>query len=200
MNKQIAITTQCLLCFFVLMLPLKTIHGMERAALQRGGTFFIRHCSGCHSLKYTSYQRIANDLSLPQVGSDNLLQVSLPESDAKHWFGKMPPDLSLTARVRGKSWIKEYLTSFYPDKKRPFGVNNWLLTDSSMPDVLAPFKKHLFQKNSNRQLFDTTLEDVVSFLAYVAEPASLIRYQIGFVALSFLFVFGILFMVLKRIS
>jgi ubiquinol-cytochrome c reductase cytochrome c1 subunit len=184
----------------LLLLHFKTIHGMDKSALQRGATFFITYCSGCHSLKYTSYQRIADDLSLPQAGSDNLLEVSLPESDAKHWFGQMPPDLSLTARVRGKIWIKKYLTGFYPDKTRPFGVNNRLLPDSSMPNVLAPLKQHLFQKNSSQQLFDTTLEDAISFLAYIAEPASLIRYQTGFFALSILFVLGILFMVLKRIS
>ncbi len=184
---------------FLLLVHLKIVYAMDKAALQRGAVFFMNYCSGCHSVKYTTYQRIADDLSLPQAGSDNLLEVSLPEQDARHWFGQMPPDLSLTARVRGKIWIKEYLTSFYPDEKRSFGVNNRLIIDSSMPDVLAPFKRRLFQSNTNRQLFDTTLEDVVSFLAYVAEPASLLRYQTGFFVLSFLFIFGMFFIVLTHI-
>jgi ubiquinol-cytochrome c reductase cytochrome c1 subunit len=55
---------------------------------------------------------------------------------AEAWFGTTPPDLSLVARSKGTDWIYTYLRSFYKDNSRPFGVNNKVLTNVTMPDVL----------------------------------------------------------------
>ena len=181
----------CLVCILV-MSNMQAAHAIEQAKLQRGALFFMNYCSGCHSLKYMRYSRMAHDLCLPTTGSDDPLQNSLPEQDATHWFGQMPPDLSLTAREKGPTWITTYLTSFYPDNTRPFGVNNRLVSDSSMPDVLAPLKEHVNQGYMSQQTLDDTIQDVVSFLVYVAEPARLVRYRMGFFVMFFLFVFGLL--------
>ena len=43
---------------------------------------------------------------------------------SKEAFGISPPDLSLIVRSRGADWVYTFLTSFYRDDSRPFGVNN----------------------------------------------------------------------------
>src|SRR5579859_7066275 len=80
-------------------------------SLQRGARNFMNYCSGCHSLKYVRYNRMATDLEIPEAElSANLMftsdkpfdtiNSSMPP-DAEAWFGKQPPDLSLMARARG---------------------------------------------------------------------------------------------------
>jgi ubiquinol-cytochrome c reductase cytochrome c1 subunit len=119
----------------------------DRASLQRGAALYMNYCSGCHSLKYLRYSRMAEDLGLSEEEvMQNLnftgakfgeqIQVSLNEADANKWFGKMPPDLSLISRVRGSDWIYTYLKSFYLDESRPLGWNNKLFPNASMPNPL----------------------------------------------------------------
>jgi ubiquinol-cytochrome c reductase cytochrome c1 subunit len=123
-------------------------------SLQRGARNFMNYCSGCHSLKYLRYNRMAADLKIPEpelVG--NLMFTSdkpfdginsaMPV-DADGWFGKQPPDLSLMARERGTDYICAFLKSFYIDKSRPWGVNNLYLPNAAMPDVL--YERHGAQK------------------------------------------------------
>jgi ubiquinol-cytochrome c reductase cytochrome c1 subunit len=119
----------------------------DQASLQRGAQLYMNYCSGCHSLKYMRYSRIAEDLGLSeQEVMDNLnftgakfgeqVKVSMPHDPAGKWFGKMPPDLSLISRVRGSDWIYTYLKSFYLDESRPLGWNNKLFPNASMPNPL----------------------------------------------------------------
>jgi ubiquinol-cytochrome c reductase cytochrome c1 subunit len=119
----------------------------DRASLQRGAQLYMNNCSGCHSLKYLRYSRIAEDLGLSEeevMGNLNFtgakfgeqIQVSMPHDPATKWFGKMPPDLSLISRVRGSDWIYTYLKSFYLDESRPLGWNNKLFPNASMPNPL----------------------------------------------------------------
>lgn len=118
-------------------------------SLQRGARNFMAYCSGCHSLKFVRYSRIADDLKISDELRDSLLVKpgakftdyvvsSMPEKDATEWFGKAPPDLSLTARSRGPDWIFNFLTTFYADPaSRQTGVNNLQLPGTAMPHVLA---------------------------------------------------------------
>ena len=83
-------------------------------SLQRGARNFMNYCSGCHSLKYLRYNRMAEDLKIPESELKNLMfttdksfegvQSALPP-DAEGWFGKQPPDLSLMARARGVDYL-----------------------------------------------------------------------------------------------
>ncbi len=150
--------------------------GSDNLSVQRGAVFFMNYCSGCHSLRYLR---------------PNPVMVSLPEPDARQWFGRMPPDLSLTARERGPVWLFSYLTGFYPDHSRPFGANNTLVPDVAMPNVLYPLKGQINLEGD--------LHDVISFLVYVAEPERLVRYRIGLVVMAFLAVLGLLIYQLKRL-
>jgi ubiquinol-cytochrome c reductase cytochrome c1 subunit len=116
-------------------------------SLQRGARNFMNYCSGCHSLKYLRYNRMATDLKIPEAElAGNLMFTSekvvdtinsaMPK-DAEGWFGKQPPDLSLIARARGPDYLYSYMKGFYVDKTRPWGVNNLYLPSAAMPDVLA---------------------------------------------------------------
>jgi ubiquinol-cytochrome c reductase cytochrome c1 subunit len=119
-------------------------------SLQRGARNFMNYCSGCHSLKYLRYNRLAADLNIPEADvAGNLMFTSdkafdtinsgMP-NDAEGWFGKQPPDLSLMARARGKDYLYSYLKGYYVDKTRPWGVNNLYLPSTAMPHVLQPLQ------------------------------------------------------------
>ena len=97
------------------------------ASLQRGARNFMNYCSGCHSLKYVRYSRLAADLGISEQQVDRqpdvhratriarLHQAGMPPRMPQDWFGKAPPDLSLIARVAGRDWIYKFLKSFYAD-------------------------------------------------------------------------------------
>ncbi len=118
-------------------------------SLQRGARNFMAYCSGCHSLKYMRYSRVAEDLKISDDLRDSLLvkpgdkfsdyiKTSMPAADAQEWFGKPPPDLSLVARSRGTDWLFNFLTTFYADPASlQTGVNNLQLPGTAMPHVLA---------------------------------------------------------------
>jgi ubiquinol-cytochrome c reductase cytochrome c1 subunit len=119
------------------------------ASLQRGARNFMAYCSGCHSLRFVRYSRVAEDLKISEELRDQFLvkpgakfadyiSSSMPEKDATEWFGKAPPDLSLVARSRSPDWIFNFLTTFYADPaSRQTGVNNLQLPGTAMPHVLA---------------------------------------------------------------
>jgi len=116
------------------------------ASLQRGARDFMNYCSGCHSIAYLRYNRMGEDLKIPDKELTNLMFTSqkpfdgiesaMP-ADAADWFGKQPPDLSLMAREKGVDYIYSFLKGFYVDSTRPWGVNNVYLPGAAMPDVVA---------------------------------------------------------------
>jgi ubiquinol-cytochrome c reductase cytochrome c1 subunit len=119
----------------------------DTKSLQRGARDFMNYCSGCHSLTYLRYNRMAEDLKIPEADlKANLMFTSsngfdginsaMP-ADAAAWFGKQPPDLSLIARERGVDYLYSYLKGFYVDHSRLWGVNNLYLQGVAMPHVLA---------------------------------------------------------------
>ena len=217
------------------LLPI-VIDVQDKEKLQRGAKIFMNYCSGCHSLRYMRYNRMAKDLGLTTFTGDldsdllvnNLIftaakihdpiENSMPAADARQWFGRVPPDLSLSAREHGPEWLYTYLKSFYADTNRPFGANNALVPDVSMPNILAPLEGHVIAEQQTRgldyqlprrlvlveqgemsqQQFDSTLQDLVTFLVYVAEPVQLIRYRIGRVVILFLCIFLIVAYQLKK--
>jgi ubiquinol-cytochrome c reductase cytochrome c1 subunit len=202
----------------------------DRASLQRGAKLYMNYCSGCHSLKYLRYSRIAEDLGLTEdqvqanlnfTGSKagEQVQVALSEADAKQFFGKMPPDLSVIARVRGSDWISAYLKSFYLDETRPVGWNNTVFANASMPNPLwqmqglqhaeygapglggdRPVEKLVLAQPGTQTpaQFDQTVRDITTFLEYAGEPAALKRQSLGVWAVLFLAFFTFLAWLLKK--
>jgi len=133
-------------------------------SLQRGARNFTNYCSGCHSLKYVRYSRMATDLGI----SSDLLEKyllpagakpadyalsSMPTADAEAWFGKAPPDLSLIARSRGPDYLYQFLNTFYADPTKQTGANNLRLEGTAMPHVLSDLeglKRAVFKSEESK--------------------------------------------------
>lgn len=124
-----------------------TVDPSDTASLQSGAKWYMNYCYGCHSLQYARYQRVAEDLQIPEsIMLDNLvfgdqkigdlMENSMLDEDAKLFFGVVPPDLTLVSRVRQPEWVYTYLLTFYEDSSRPMGVNNKVFPDVGMPHAL----------------------------------------------------------------
>ncbi|MFT4058551.1 MAG: cytochrome c1 [Legionella sp.] len=204
----------------------------DKTSLQRGARSFMNYCSGCHSLKYLRYNRMAeglglfvnghldedllkNNLIFTQAAINDPIRIALPPEDARQWFGVIPNDLSLIARSKGIDWLYAYLQGFYEDNSRPFGTNNLLVPGVAMPNILGPLigekvlilqskeqAGHLLMVSKGElspQEMDRFLQDLVTFLAYVAEPTKIERQQIGPPVMSLLLILGLVMLCLKRI-
>ena len=116
------------------------------AAQRRGFKAFQMHCASCHSTHFQRYQRVADDLGVPEAElkqhmftgakPNDLIESAMTSEEAADWFGMAPPDLTMVSRVRGEDWVYTFLMSYYQDDKRPFGVNNLLSPYTNMPHVL----------------------------------------------------------------
>jgi len=196
----------------------------DTASLQRGATMFVNYCMGCHSAQYMRYGRLAEDLGLTdehveeflikgdQTVNDAMLS-SMPYDQAVEWFGKAPPDLSLTARSRTADWVYTFLRSYYLTDS---GWNNTLLANSAMPHILwelqgiqRPVMTTVTGENGETRSviesleldepglmspeeYDAAIVDITAFMAYIAEPAALDRLRMGPWVLLFLTVFTFL--------
>lgn len=193
------------------------------ASLQRGAKYFMNYCSGCHSLQYMRYnrlgvdleiddnptlsqQRLKNNLIFTQAKTGDTIKSNLHKKESLLWFGKTPPDLSLSIRARSANWVYNYLLSFYLDDTRPFGVNNSFIRNTAMPDPLATLRMdannyHNFNNTKDRLSLKITnrrtlylhsnksspkiptlkevVTDLVNFLVYTAEPTKNIRQSLG---------------------
>ena len=176
----------------------------DQKSLQNGAKLFMNYCSGCHSIGFMRYNRIGKDLNISDADVEKNLMFnskkigdqiisSMPDEGAIKWFGVTPPDLSLVARSKGTDWIYTYLRSFYKEESRPFGVNNKILVNASMPDVLWELKQ-----SKSAEDFDQDVRDITNFLDYVGEPAKLVRVDLGYKVLGFLFILFILSYLLKK--
>ena len=198
------------------------------ASLQRGSRLFFNYCSGCHSLQFMRYSRIAEDLKLDEkevqasliftgakIGDKATNQ--MPPALAATWFGKAPPDLSLEARAKGSDWIYHYLKSFYLDPSRPVGWNNTVFPNVSMPNPLwelqglqVAVKKGEGGESEIEKLeiktpgrvseaqYDEAVRDITAFLTYAGEPAALKRTSMGVWVLLYLAFFTFLAWLLKH--
>jgi ubiquinol-cytochrome c reductase cytochrome c1 subunit len=204
------------------------------ASLQRGATNYVNYCLGCHSLKYMRYSRMAEDLRIPDAQlrasliptgarpTDYMLS-TFPSAEAEAWFGKAPPDLSLTSRAKGTDYIFQFLKGFYVDSSKATGTNNLALDGASMPAVLSSLEgvkaavfaedpagaghaggKHVerfeqvVQGRLTPEEFDRFVRDTTNFLAYAGEPSQLQRRAIGIWVVLFLMVFTLFAWMLKK--
>jgi ubiquinol-cytochrome c reductase cytochrome c1 subunit len=196
----------------------------NQASLQRGARNFVNYCYGCHSAQYVRYNRVAQDLGLSdeQVIKNLMftgerptdkMQNAMSSTDAQHWFGKEPPDLSLISRSRGPDYIYTFLKSFYLDPARPTGVNNAVLPNAAMPHVLwelQGLQRKVERGNADKEgdiekeftgfeyatkgklspdEYDNFVRDIVNFLDYIGEPVQLERRHMGMWVVAFLLMF-----------
>jgi ubiquinol-cytochrome c reductase cytochrome c1 subunit len=202
-------------------------------SLQRGARNFMNYCSGCHSAKYVRFNTIGKYLGLSDEQlADNLMfnaektfetiNVSMRSNDAKRWFGTAPPDMSLMARSKGADYIFNFLQGFYVDPESPTGVDNRVLTGTSMPHVLwelQGFQKAVYSTHEDEDgamvehfdgfepvtsgslsddEFDDFVRDTTNFLAYIAEPIRSDRRKLGVWVMMFLIFFLIISSMLKK--
>ena len=199
----------------------------DKASMQRGAALFMNYCSGCHSLGFQRYSRMAEDLGLTEEQvMENLvftdakfgepITASMTADEGTKWFGKAPPDLSLVARNKlgGPDWTYTFLKSFYLDESRPSGWNNTVLAGASMPHVLWELQgsqrpiltadghvERLELVSPGRQSpveYDRTVRDLTNFLSYVGEPSAAKRRSIGVWVILFLTAFTLLAWLLKE--
>ncbi len=211
-------------------------------SLRRGAKLFVNYCLSCHSAAYMRYSRMGKDLGLTDEQVENnmmfvsnfdkldsgepkkigdLMTVAMTKKDAKVFFGTEVPDLTVVARARGADWLYTYLTTFYVDESRPFGVNNAKFPSVGMPHVmweLEGMKKKVVtkEKDSNGHEvehisfekvtegsmtdaeFKQAMNDLVNFLVYMGEPIKLERQRIGIYVMFFLILFFFLAYLLKK--
>jgi len=164
----------------------------DKASLQHGAQLFLSYCSGCHSAKYMRYERIAQDLEIdPKLVEQYMMfttdkigdpiDAKVNPKDQAKWFGNAPPDLSLETRFRSPDWVYTYLLNFYPDDKRPWGVNNRVFKDVAMPHVLDPLEQEL-----GPEKYEEAVGDLVNFMTYMAEPIRATRERMGIWVILFL--------------
>ena len=200
----------------------------DRAALQNGAKLYMNYCLGCHGISQVRYSRLADlGLSQDQIKSNlilteaklgDLIKTTMPLKESANWFGKAPPDLSLTARSRssgagsGADWIYTYMRGYYLDPSRPTGWNNTVYPAVGMPHVLwdlqgtrtAEYKKVMSNGEEklvfdrfvqvapgkmNPSEYDNAVADLTAFLSWAAEPVAQTRKQIGVWVLLFLGIF-----------
>lgn len=204
-------------------------------SLQQGAANFVNYCMHCHSLRLVRWSRVAEDLKIPSellqktllpagASMTDYIHSSFPAAEAEAWFGKTPPDLSLTARSRGTDWIYQFLKGFVADPTKVTGTNNLVLDGASMPAVLsdlegvkvAVFAEHgaeagghgggpaverfeyIQQGSMTPEQFDGFVRDTVNFLDYVGDPTQAERRHLGVWVLLFLLVFTGFAWMLKR--
>ena len=163
-------------------------------------------------------ETLKRDMMFAADKPGELMTVNMSDEDAKAWFGVVPPDLSLTARSRGPDWIYTYLRGFYRDEGTATGWNNTLYPNVAMPHVLYQWegmRKANFETSPNgakvlagydqlspgtmsAQEYDSAIRDLTNFMVYLAEPAKLVRYRIGFWVMVFMLVFVGLSYLLKK--
>ena len=125
----------------------------DKASMQRGARTFVNYCMSCHAASYSRFNRVGQDLGIPDeqvlenlvfttdINGDKtkvgeLMKITMTPAYAERAFGVVPPDLSLIARSRGVNWLYNYLRGFYVDESRPLGVNNSVFDNVAMPHVL----------------------------------------------------------------
>jgi ubiquinol-cytochrome c reductase cytochrome c1 subunit len=179
---------------------------------------YCLNCHGAQFMRYNrladlglTEAEIRDNLIFTDAKVGDTMKVALTAKDGKAMFGVAPPDLSVVARARGADWLYTYLRTFYRDPKTPTGWNNAVFPTVAMPDPLWALQgerslevvaneenlaepeykwTQLSPGSQNMVQYDTTVRDLVNFLAYMGEPAAVSRKRIG---IAVLFALGVLF-------
>ncbi len=155
--------------------------GRELAALQNGARLFVNYCMGCHSANLMRWNRLA-DIGLDEKQVKDFLifgeqkvgdtmTIAMRPSDARQWFGKVPPDMSVIVRARtsfefkGTDYLYTLLRGYYRDAASPTGWNNVVYPSIGMPHTL-------WQRQGPRQ---ATIEKVHQAAEAKSGPSAYVR-------------------------
>jgi ubiquinol-cytochrome c reductase cytochrome c1 subunit len=192
----------------------------DLVSIQSGARTYVNYCLGCHGAQYVRYNSLTEIGLTEQQIRDNLLftgekvgdmmKTPMRVAEAKKMFGVAPPDLSVIARSRGADWLYTYLRTFYRDPKTVTGWNNAVFPNVAMPHALWQLQGERAYDAAKRQWtelskgaqsateYDTTVRDLVNFLAYISEPNAQKRKAIGIAVLFALAALFVLTWLLKR--
>ncbi|WP_435627231.1 cytochrome c1 [Candidatus Ferrigenium straubiae] len=169
-------------------------------------------------------EQIKKDLELPEdVKLGSTMQAAMDANSAKLAFGEPPPDLSVIARSRSADWLYTYMRTFYVDTARASGWNNTVFPNVAMPFVLADLqgrqvlrvesknghevKKLVLQEPGSmctagnslcKAAYDAAIADLTNYLVFMSDPSKMVRYDLGYIVLGFLFVLLVLLRALKK--
>jgi cytochrome c1 len=142
----------------------------SKAAIKGGEEIFKSTCQTCHSLKYSGYK------------------ARMSEEAAQSAFGRVPPDLSLMAKARGRGskgagYIYALLVSFNDTPEK-----NSVFPNIAMPPVLSKDDPELARK----------AKEVSAFLYDAAEPSENERMGLGGYVLGYMVLLATLLYFLNR--
>jgi ubiquinol-cytochrome c reductase cytochrome c1 subunit len=202
----------------------------DMAALQNGAKLFVNYCLGCHSAAFMRYNRlrdiglndkqIAENLTFTTDKIGDTMKASINPNEAKAWFGKNPPDLTLVARSKssregpGVDYLYTLLRTYYRDDTKPTGWNNKAYPNIGMPHPLWELqgeRRPVYEKvvSHGKEVevlkgweqvkpgtmtpaeYDQNVGDLVAYLQWMAEPAQNSRIRIGVWVMIFLAAFTV---------
>ena len=181
----------------------------DLAALQNGARIFANHCLNCHSANLMRWNRL-RDIGLTEgqirefliFGDQKVgepMKVAIDPKDAKAWFGKTPPDLSVITRARhdGANYLYSLLTGYTDPPEgetapggatnlhyNPYFAGGWI----SMPPQLVPDR--VVYEDGTEATPEQMARDITAFLAWAGEPKQVMRKKTGFATLIYLLILG----------
>jgi ubiquinol-cytochrome c reductase cytochrome c1 subunit len=173
------------------------------SAVERGADTSMNYCHSCHSLKYIRYRDLAtfgiDKKKIEAWRGDQSLDAPLAslmsDAAAMQSFGKIPPDLSLmtNAREDGASYVYSYLLGYY---NTPEGMtSNHIFPETKMPDVLGISGT---TELAQRDELQGKAHDIVSFLAWAADPHEGERHRLGYYVIGYLVILTSLLYIVKK--
>ncbi len=166
-------------------------------------------------------QQIKDNLVFTTEKVGDTMKSAIDPQLAKQWFGANPPDLTLMTRSRsgpggsGADYLYTYLRTYYRDDTKATGWNNLAFPSVGMPHVLwqlqgerRPVYEEIQSHGHPTQVlkgweqvtpgtmtplqYDQAVGDLVSFMAWMGEPAQNTRVRIGVWVLLFLGIFTVI--------
>lgn len=177
--------------------------GTDVTTIERGVNAVMTDCNSCHGLKYIKYRDlVALGVSKEKVDEwrgdappDATLKAQMSAEDSMQSYGKVPPDLSLISKARdgGVNYVYSYLIGYF---NTPDGMpSNHIFPETKMPDILGMSSA---TEESERVQIKERARDIVSFLAWAADPHEQEREKLGYYVLAYLFVLTTLLYFVKN--
>lgn len=177
--------------------------GSDVATLERGAEAMMNNCHACHSMKYIKYRDLVVlgfdkqkvDAWRGDQPLDAPMLAQMSDGDAMAAYGKAPPDLSLMAKARdgGVNYVYSYLLGYYLTSDGVLG--NPVYPETKMPDILGMSGA---TDATQRGEIQGRARDIVSFLAWAADPHEQERHTLGYYVLGYLFVLTFLLYLVKN--
>lgn len=183
----------------------------DNETMRKGLQVFTDVCMGCHSAKYITYRGLMDypEIGLSRDEVDELrgnkslmdgLKTELAPEDAKEFYGKVPPDLSVMANARagGGHYLYSLLTGYADDPNGKIAEGNYNEYFPggriAMPDPLAWLGHDPSEEADLRE----QARAVASFMVFIADPHQLERKRIGVWVMGFLVLLTIVLYLLKK--